>query len=67
MEQGMEKQKDKTKHSNAEKPISLNPLKFDDAMTALLKAKPESKKVKEKENGRCQKKEKFPVNEGIDK
>ena len=32
------------KHSNAEKPISLQPLKFDDAVSALLKARPESRK-----------------------
>lgn len=38
----------KTKTSNAEKPISLKPLKFDDAIFALLKAKPEPKKHKEK-------------------
>ena len=38
----------KTKTSNAEKPISLKPLKFDDAVSALLKAKPEPKRHKEK-------------------
>ncbi len=33
----------KTRQSNAEKPISLKPLKFDEAVSDLLKVKPESK------------------------
>ena len=35
--------KDKS-NSNAEKPISLKPLKFDEAVSGLLKVKPEQKK-----------------------
>jgi hypothetical protein len=38
--------KDKSKkggHSNAEKPLSLKPLEFDEAVSDLLKVKPEPK------------------------
>lgn len=35
--------KKKRKQSNAEKPISLKPLEFDEAVSDLLKVKPESK------------------------
>lgn len=34
---------DKKKQSNAEKPVSLKPLKFDEAVSDLLKVTPESK------------------------
>jgi len=36
-------------HTNAEKPISLKPLKFDEAAADLLKVKPTKKQ--DKENG----------------
>jgi len=36
----------KKKQSNAEKPISLKPYKFDEAVSDLLKVKPEDKKPK---------------------
>ena len=36
--------KKKVTKSNAEKPISLKPLKFDEAVSDLLKVKPEEKK-----------------------
>jgi len=36
--------KEKGKQSSAEKPISLKPLKFDEAVSDLLKVKPEPKK-----------------------
>ena len=38
--------KKKKRQSNTEKPISLKPLKFDEAVSDLLKVKPESKKLK---------------------
>jgi hypothetical protein len=38
--------KKKTK-ANAEKPISLRPLKFDEAVSDLLKVKPDVKKIKQ--------------------
>ena len=41
----MEKDKSEKKQSNAEKPISLKPLKFDEAISDLLKVKPETKKA----------------------
>jgi len=44
----MSEKSDRVKKSNAEKPISLKPLKFDDAVSALLKAKPEPKESKNK-------------------
>lgn len=34
------------KQSNAEKPISLKPLEFDEAVSDLLKVKPEGEKTK---------------------
>jgi hypothetical protein len=34
------------------KPVSLHPMKFKDAVTALLKAKPEPKKTKIKKSGK---------------
>lgn len=37
---------DKKKQSNAEKPISLKPLEFDEAVSDLLKVKPEAKHIK---------------------
>jgi hypothetical protein len=41
------------KQSNAEKPISLKPLEFDEAVSDLLKVKPEPKnKEKEVENAK---------------
>jgi hypothetical protein len=43
------KNKQKKKQSNAEKPISLRPLKFDEAVSDLLKVKPEQKKEVKKE------------------
>jgi len=39
--------KKKTK-ANAEKPISLKPLKFDEAVSDLLKVKPEPKNAENK-------------------
>ena len=42
----MAKNNNKKKHSNAEKPISLKLLKFDEAVSDLLKVKPEDKKTK---------------------
>ena len=36
---------DKKKQSNAEKPISLQPLEFDEAVSDLSKVKPEDKKT----------------------
>lgn len=39
------------RQSPAEKPISLKPLNFDEAVSALLKAKPEDKKAKSYESG----------------
>jgi len=39
-------EKAKKKQSNAEKPISLKPLEFDEAISDLLKMKPEEKKPK---------------------
>ena len=44
------KKKKVTTKSNAEKPISLKPLKFDEAVSDLLKVKPEPKdKSKDKQ------------------
>lgn len=40
----------KRKRSNAEKPISLKPLKFDEAVSDLLKVKPEDKKERKEES-----------------
>lgn len=37
----------KKKQSNAEKPISLKPYKFDEAVSDLLKVKPEDKNAKQ--------------------
>ena len=45
----MAKGKDKNKHSNAEKPISLKPLKFDEAVDDMLKVKPKPKEKEEKQ------------------
>jgi len=46
----MAKGKDREKeHSNAEKPISLKPLEFDEAVSDLLKVKPEPKDKSEPE------------------
>ena len=42
------KETKKTTKSNAEKPISLKPLKFDEAVSDLLKVKPETKDESEK-------------------
>ena len=42
---------DKKKQSNAEKPISLKPLEFDEAVSDLLKVKPEPKGGASKEQG----------------
>jgi len=39
----VENLKKKRKQSNAEKPISLKPLEFDEAVSDLLKVKPEPK------------------------
>lgn len=39
--------KKKRKQSNAEKPISLKPLKFDEAVSDLLKVRPEGKAKRE--------------------
>jgi len=42
------------RQSNAEKPLSLKPLKFDEAVSDLLKVKPQEKKTKsdsEQSNG----------------
>ena len=56
----MAKDKDKKKeHSSAEKPISLKPLEFDEAVSDLLQIKPESKpqkgqKVEEKKKDEYQ-------------
>jgi hypothetical protein len=36
----------KKRQSNAEKPISLKPLKFDEAVSDLLQVKPEARKTK---------------------
>lgn len=51
----MAKDKGKKKeHSNAEKPISLKPLEFDEAVSDILKVKPrpkEEKKQKEENKG----------------
>jgi len=41
----------KKKQSNAEKPISLQPLKFDEAISDLLKVKPQPKIRKEEAKG----------------
>lgn len=41
-----EKNKQGKRQSNAEKPISLNPLEFDEAVADLLKVKPKEKKPK---------------------
>lgn len=41
-----ENHKKTRRRSNAEKPISLKPLKFDEAVSDLLKVKPEVKKTK---------------------
>jgi hypothetical protein len=38
------KESNKKKQSNAEKPISLKPLKFDEAVSDLLKVKPKNKR-----------------------
>lgn len=38
------------KQSNAEKPISLKPLKFDEAVSDLLKVEPESKDKSKKKS-----------------
>jgi len=49
--------KKKVVKSNAEKPISLKPLKFDEAVSDLLKVKPETKTTKPdvevNTNGQC--------------
>jgi len=46
----MAKGKDKEKkQSSAEKPISLKPLEFDEAVSDLLKVKPEAKDKSKKE------------------
>ena len=37
----------KQRQSNAEKPISLKPLEFDEAVSDLLKVKPETKEKQE--------------------
>jgi hypothetical protein len=42
--------KKKRKQSNAEKPISLKPLEFDEAVSDLLKVKPEGKRAKPNRN-----------------
>ena len=41
--------KEKDKHSSAEKPISLKPLNYDEAVSDLLKVKPKPKDDKESE------------------
>jgi hypothetical protein len=41
-------EENKKKNSNAEKPISLKPLKLDEAVSDLLKVKPQEKKSKQK-------------------
>lgn len=43
----VQKGKPSMKMGNASKPISLHPLKFDAAVAALLKVKPQSKKTGE--------------------
>ena len=45
----------KKKQSNAEKPISLKPLKFDEAVSDLLKVKPEQKENAAQKNTKEQK------------
>jgi hypothetical protein len=42
----------KKRQSNAKKPISLRPLKFDEAVSDLLKVKPETKDKKAKNETR---------------
>jgi hypothetical protein len=39
------KESEEKQCSNAEKPISLKPLEFDEAVSDLLKVKPEAKKA----------------------
>lgn len=41
-----ENSKKKKRQSNAEKPISLKPLQFDEAVSDLLKVKPKEKQAK---------------------
>ncbi|NLJ38973.1 MAG: hypothetical protein GX432_09465 [Candidatus Atribacteria bacterium] len=43
------KQDEKNKKTTSEKPVSLNPLGFKEALDALLKVKPEEEKKEDKE------------------
>ena len=46
----MKKDPDKETKTTSEKPVSLSPLKFKEALDALLKVKPEEEKKEDKEN-----------------
>ena len=44
----------KIKGSKHDKPISLKPLKFDEAVSDLLKVKPKNKNTKHDDKDKCQ-------------